>query len=325
MAPPSAPKNVAPIAPSPAPSPVAETTPPAPESSPLPPDADLPTAEAPIPDPPPTEVVAPEIQPAVAETPGSSLLSDPKLESTPPPVAKIVPEETPADPAVLQEPRAALQAFLAASGWKERLPLIQNGEALRPIIEEYYANHSDGPIKADSIDFLTSQPTPDEKGVFFLFQVQVHDEHGFPVAVENMQGNYRIDWRSFVEFKDLLLPKFFERYSPDPATFHVVLKRSHYFGSDVPDQEHKLCFSAEPPVPGFQNYVWVSDDSQALITKLGVRSEFGQTAYPVVSLRWLKEKNGTAYVLLDDIVSDNWRADEARAVLPVKPKSPKKR
>jgi len=65
----------------------------------------------------------------------------------------------------------------------------------------------------------------------------------------------------------------------------------------------------EPPVPGYSNYAWVSDNDLELITKLGVRAEFGQTSYPIVTLRWVKETNGVAFVVLEKIRSDNWRSD----------------
>ena len=40
-----------------------------------------------------------------------------------------------------------------------------------------------------------------------------------------------------------------------------------------------------------------------------MRAEFGQTSYPIITLRWVKESNGTAYVIFENIRSDNWRSD----------------
>ena len=268
-------------------------------------ESDPPSAE-----PPNTQIETPEIRRAKPE-PTPSLLIDPDLG----PIAKVTdpspfePSTTPPSPSILEEPRAVLEAFLAASNWQQRLILIQHADKLRSKIANYYTNHSDGSVKTDSVDFLTSQPTPNGDEVFYLFNVQMHGGHAFPVAVEKMDGSYRIDWESFVEFKDLLLPQFFKTYSPEPASFHVVLERKHYFGTDVANQDRKLCFSVEPPVPGFSNYAWVSNSDLELITKLGVRAEFGQTSYPIITLRWVKESNGTAYVIFENIRSDNWRSD----------------
>lgn len=270
----------------------------------------LPDSTPPAADPPSTQIDTPEIRRAqIQPTPGLLIEANPAsaapLESPNP----LEPSDTPPAPSILQEPRSALESFLAAPNWQQRLPMIQHADKLRPQILDYYTSHSDGVVKTDSVDFLTSQPTPNGSEVFYLFNVQMHGGHAFPVAVEKMQGTYRIDWQSFVEFKDLLLPAFFKTYSTEPASFHVVLERKHYFGTDVPNQDRKLCFSVEPPVPGYSNYAWVSDNDLDLITKLGVRAEFGQTSYPIVTLRWVKETNGVAYVVLEKIRSDNWRSD----------------
>ena len=294
----------------------------------LPPDEDLPGPTSPVipriestevptpdsasptPEPPSTKIETPEIRRAqIQPTPGLLIVPDPDPAAPGPAASPLEPSADPPSPSLLEEPRAALETFLAAANWPQRLPLIQHADKLRPQITNYYTTHSDGSVKTESVDFLTSQPTPKGSEVFYLFNVQMRGGHAFPVAVEKMDGRYRIDWESFVEFKDLLLPEFFKTYSPEPASFHVVLERKHYFGTDVPNQDRKLCFSVEPPVPGFSNYAWVSDSDLQLITKLGVRAEFGQTSYPVVTLRWVKETNGTAYVILEKICSDNWRSD----------------
>ncbi len=274
-------------------------------SDPAPPDSAPPAAE-----PPSTQIETPEIRRAhIQPTPGLLIEEIPATAAKVDSLNPMEPSDTPPAPSILQQPRNALESFLAAPNWQQRLPMIQHADKLRPQILDYYTSHSDGVVKTDSVDFLTSQPTPNGNEVFYLFNVQMKGGHAFPVAVEKMQGSYRIDWQSFVEFKDLLLPEFFKTYSPESASFHVVLERKHYFGTDVPNQDRKLCFSVEPPVPGYSNYAWVSDSDLELITKLGVRAEFGQTSYPIVTLRWVKETNGVAYVVLEKIRSDNWRSD----------------
>lgn len=290
--------------------------------------------ETPSPEPPPGgKELGPDV--SIAKPPASDSGASPLLEngdggslanggSTPPPPktevrpAKVVVDEPSAEPSApsvqlppgqLDEPRKVLESFLAAKNWKDRITLSQSGVQIRSEMETYYQQHADGPVKAESVDYLTSQPTPDKRHRFHLFEVNTGGEHGFPVAVEETEGGYLVDWRSFVEFKDLLLPKFFESFREDLGTFHVVLKRTHYFGSDVPNQDRKICFAVEPPVPGYTNYVWVEQNNDSILRKLGDRAEWGTISYPVVALRWVKEKDSAAYVTLFDIVRDNWRSE----------------
>jgi hypothetical protein len=292
--PPVAPVNPPPAAPAAANVGPAVEPPPAPTEIEVAPKA-LPSAAQPVP---PVPRVIPEDEPtAQSAPPDQSPLASPELEQ----------------PTLLTEPRAALKAFLTAPNWKERAKFTQHADILEREMKDYYTEHADSPIKADAIDYLTSQPTPDGKSRFHLFQVECGEGYGFPVSVESMDGSFKVDWKSFVEFKDLQLPKYFEKYSSEPATFHAVLKRTHHFGSDVPNQENKICFAAEPPILGYENHVWVDKSNAALINKLGERAEFGFVSYPVISLRWVKEKDGSAYVTIYQIVADNWRTD---AMLP---------
>ncbi len=204
--------------------------------------------------------------------------------------------------------RAALDSFLAARTWQDRAKFTQQAERLRPQMEEFYAHHADGPIAAEKIDFLTTQPTPGGKSRFYIFQVVCGSRLGFPVSLEMVNGSYQVEWESFVEFKDLFLPKYFETFHEKPAEFRVVLRRTHYFGADIPNQDQKLCFAVEPPVAGHANYAWVTKANVAVLSKLREGGDFGHVYYPVVKLRWVKEGKAS-YVVLDDIVSDNWRAD----------------
>ncbi len=289
----------------------AEPLPVPPPTAPIPGSEQPPTAPVPPPIP-----VAPPTAAEIETAPKAMPLEQPLVEPpTAPPVAKVIPEtpvvSTPEleQPSLLEEPRTALKAFLNARNWQERAKHTQYADALLKDMKTYYTEHADGPVQTDSVDYLTSQPTPDGKSRFHLFQVHTGEGLGFPVSVESMDNTFKVDWRSFVEFKDLQLPKFFEKYSSQPTTFHAVLHRSHYFGSDVPDQEGKLCFAIEPPIAGYTNHVWVDKSNAHIISKLGERKEFGYVSYPVVSLRWVKEKDGTAYVTLFEIVADSWRSD----------------
>lgn len=214
---------------------------------------------------------------------------------------------------ILIEPRKALEKFLSAATWRERIKYVQNPELTKSRMEHYYQSHADGPVKTDSVDYLTQTDTPDGKSKVFVFRVYLPEGFGFPVSVEQFGNDYRVDWSLFVEFKDLALPKFFEKFSAEPATFHGILRRAHYFGSDVTDQDNKLCFKLDAPVQGYANNVWVDKSNTELITQLGNRVTFqAQESYVTATLRWVKEDSGEAYVSLVRIVSDSWRTEPSR-------------
>jgi hypothetical protein len=206
--------------------------------------------------------------------------------------------------------RETLEAFLNSPNWKQRIKYVKLAKDVAPIMAEYYQENADGPTKIDSIDYLTSGTLPDGQGKLNVFHVAVEGKPAFPVVVEEGPDGNKIDWQIFVEFKDLRLPRFFEKFSEKPGEFRVVMTRSHYFGSDVPNQDGMLCFCVEPPIKGYKNHVWVDKDNAELLEKLGARKDWGvESAQPIVSLRWVKDASGAAYVMLDDILADNWRTE----------------
>eukprot|EP01031_Cornospumella_fuschlensis_P004872 gene4872-6093_t len=80
--------------------------------------------------------------------------------------------------------------------------------------------------------------------------------------LEEDKEGYRVDWLSFVEFKDRLLERFFKEYSQGEALFHVGITRAHFFDDTVPNADNKDAFrvSTAPPNP-FMATVFVDKES----------------------------------------------------------------
>jgi hypothetical protein len=258
--------------------------------------------------------IAKPMPPPDSEAPKAEVVSAPTEIQEPP----APPAPGPVNPNYpLENSRTALEQFLKARNWKERSLYVADINRITPIMQEYYREVADGPIQPESIDYVTSGLMPDAKTKMNIFHVSCDGQPAFPVMVEEKDGVARIDWESFVEFKDLRLPKFFEKFHENPGVFRVMMARTHYFGSEVPNQENMLCFAVEPPVPGYRNQVWVDASNKDLLEKMGSRKEWNpkpEEAQPVVKLRWVKDAAGGAYVMLEDIVADNWRDARTKTV-----------
>ena len=118
-------------------------------------------------------------------------------------------------------------------------------------------------------------------------------------------GSFKVDWLAFVEFRDNLLYKFLSAYQDEPARFHVGIRRTHYFESDVPDLDGKDCFEIQPPLPTYVGFVFVPKTSPLAADLAGRISWETSKAYVIVELRWRK-LGDQKWVELTGVPQLNW-------------------
>lgn len=185
---------------------------------------------------------------------------------------------------------ADLQKFLSAKNLAERLECTLASDQMKPLMERYYSVNPDGPVAVDSIGFVRLDRNPQVGGgPHALFGIESKKwEFPIPVMLEASPSGYRVDWLSFVEFKDRVLEKFFQGYQPGRARFHVGITRQHYFGDDVPDGGGKEAFrvSTAPPNP-FLTTVFL-DKASALSHELREQIPWGAQVWAIVELEWAK-------------------------------------
>ena len=121
----------------------------------------------------------------------------------------------------------------------------------------------------------------------------------------------KVDWDAFVQCKDRLLKKFAETGEVNGANagFYVMLKRSHYFKDDVPDVEGKLCFYVESPMPGERGVYAFVDKLSAEARELESKIRWGALYFPVVRLSRVEQPDGEPYLVLREVVRDQWRSN----------------
>jgi hypothetical protein len=206
------------------------------------------------------------------------------------------------------EPAAeALKKFLGAQNMAERLSYTLAADAMKPIMERYYSVNADGPILIDAIGLVTYHPKPQiGGGAHAIFGVESKTwEFPVPVMLEDVGGSFKVDWLSFVEFKDRLLEKFLLTYQEGTARFHVGITRTHYFEDKVPNSAGKEAFRISPAPPNpFMATVFVEKDS-TMGRDLRDKIPWGAQVYAIVELEWTKLGN-QAWVELKGVPQLNW-------------------
>ncbi len=201
----------------------------------------------------------------------------------------------------------ALQKFLLAANLQERLEFTLGADVMRPIMERYYSSNPDGPITVDSIGLVRYDPKPQMGGgAHAVFGLESKTwEFPVPVMLEMTQGRFKVDWLSFVEFKDRLLEKFLAGYQEGPARFHVGITRTHYFEDKVPNVSNKDVFRISPAPPNpFASVIFIDKDSD-LGRDLRDKIPWGSQVWAIVELEWMKL--GTQnWVQLSAVPQLNW-------------------
>ena len=203
-----------------------------------------------------------------------------------------------------------LLSFLKAASWEERLKFTMLPDHVADKGRTYYESNPDGAITVDEIHYLRHAPRPEVgNGLHCVFVVfsRGWGEDGFPVMVEVKDGEARVDWLTFVEFKDNMLAQFAANPSIEGKwQFHVMLRRCHYFDDDVPNVEEKDCFEIGPPMPTSSPIYAFTDRVSQLARELSTTITWDkQVTWGIVELEW-KKTNGNQYVELTAVPQLNW-------------------
>jgi hypothetical protein len=202
----------------------------------------------------------------------------------------------------------ALKKFLQADSLQERLKYTLASDLMRPIMERYYGNNPDGPVLVDAMAMVRYDPKPQiGGGAHAVFGLESKTwEYPVPVMLEMSGGGFKVDWLSFVEFKDRLLEKFLQGYQDGAARFHVGMTRTHYFEDKVPNASaNKDAFRISPAPPNpFSSVVFVDRESD-LGRELRDKIPWGAQVWAIVELEWAKL--GTqSWVNLSAVPQLNW-------------------
>jgi hypothetical protein len=215
-------------------------------------------------------------------------------------------------PTITTTPEAApavdgLRSFFAAKDYMQRSQHVLGAQSILPMMERYYSKMPDGPMSVDDIKLLRYDPKP-EIGTSAHAVFTVSSKlwpYPIPIMLQEEKEGFKVDWIAFVEFKDDLLFKFLSDFQDAPARFHVGIRRTHYFESDVPDREGKDCFEIQPPLPTYVGFVFVPSDAPLAKELEGKISWDTRTAFVIVELQWRKQGD-YKWVELTAVPQLNW-------------------
>lgn len=206
-------------------------------------------------------------------------------------------------------PKQVLEAFLKADSVDKLLPLVADREAVEPAILDHYKDGKRKPVIAKEIRIGGRGEIPGGLGLeAHMFWVLV-DGRLIPASVEETKAGFKVDWPSFTQFHERSLEKFLSDPAKGSGQFRVQLRRSHYFGSGIPDIDRLQSFRVLSPMAPFEDaHVFVDKESEV---GKGMLEDYGwdKDYRPVVELKWVEAPagGGTPWIELVRIVRPKWR------------------
>ena len=263
---------------------------------------------------------SPEAPPALPEAPlepnpEPQPEPQPEPEPVPPTAEPTPPADPPATPddgalKIIPAPEAALKAFLSAPDWKSRALHVLHSETTTPKMEAYHATAPDGPtpmlsLRADAVDD-TNKDGP--RLLSYLVATEAQPA-GFPVAVVETPDGWKIDWETFIEFRDDHFGRFAAGQGEDRGAFHVLVRNTHYFGDPFPGSDQLTAFRLDPPLPDRNHYAFVPTGSDLHKTLAGA-TEWGRPCAPVLQLARKPHGDSKFHIEIESILAPNWRPRE---------------
>ena len=261
-----------------------------------------------------------EPSPEAAPIPGQQPIPevstpDAKIEEQPLPslpAGDVVPEPDEPDtnepnPSAESAATDALKAFLKAPDWAARIPYILHGEQKRQQIEAYYLASPDEATVALSIE--QSDVHDDGKNQIVRYQVATAAvPDGFPVSVFNTKEGWKVDWDSFVEFRDDHFQRFANGEGPDSGSFRLFVRNTHYFGEAFRGSDELTAFRVDPPLPERNHYAFVRTGSE-IHKRLAASIEWGKPCVPTLEIFRRVHEDGTSHLEITAIDAPNWLPD----------------
>ena len=178
--------------------------------------------------------------------------------------------------------------FVTAKSADEVLPMILNGERNAAAVKAFFADYK--PPVLPTIRLIQSDGGKGDGDSIFNVSAPEWTDPAAVLVVKSKEGP-KVDWGLFEEFYSQALLKFLEKEEPSTGTFRVLLKRIHYFETDVPELDRKECFQAAALSNNWAGNVFVRKDND-LLSKLSKQLPWGAISSAVVNLKSHKAQEG---------------------------------
>ena len=241
----------------------------------------------------------------ITATPTAPVSDDPSDS----PVAKSTTSAPGDSPEEQEKAGQALQAFLKAKDVDERLTLVRDRKLMEPKIRHYYTTHLPGPVPFDKVEKVAS---PSGAKFLIAFNVSLKDGKSRQALVgKGRDGNYYVDWASFVLYGDMDWSKFVITRPPIAVTMRVLALPGDRFGGGFADATQFVCVKIinpnDPGGPPLYGYA-TRNTLVARATEFALRGAGSEPVPLMMRLKYpsLEESNSPDQLWIQELVAEGW-------------------
>jgi len=217
----------------------------------------------------------------------------------------IPPTATPAHPSgnTLAVPKEILKAFLAAKDWRSRSAYVLFPERVTKRMESYHATNPDSPTTATRLNVEHCESDPSSELLLVVVRISTAEcPAGFTVAVEETPDGWKVDWETFIEFKDMLFDRFVTGGNGDVGNYHLVIQAHPQSAG----REDSVAYTLTDPVKGTDHSAYVSKGSDAAAA-LAHLTQDSALATPVLEIVRHVQPDGSATLEIRSVLATSWR------------------
>lgn len=232
----------------------------------------------------------------------SFLIADRNAIRTLPP-----PEPAPRDDLVIDEAAKVANSFFQATNWEERLQYVRQPEAVRDMMQSYYQENPDGPIR----DATLSLAMPTRHVVNLSFDVPSQNRSHFLCVVQS-KGRHLVDWESSSLYQEYRLNKLRAARSTEPTRIAVTVRKEEikdYYNYAFSDSQQWVCYQLGYPGLNLNLFGYSKRDSSDAITLDAMLGIVDQHAV-VMEVRFPPDSPVDNQVEILSVLRNEWVPDE---------------
>ncbi len=205
------------------------------------------------------------------------------------------------------EAEETLNGFLKAPNWSARSAFVISPDSTRPKMEADARQHPDGPISFESVSVKYSQADANSTTRLLVYEVLSAGEPKIShVAVLKTYDGWRVDWNSFVEFRDDRLTRFIDGSAELAGEFHVIVRPASPSANASPENQEFASYILSPPMADRQRVAFVKRSSP-VYSELLLALEKKPVFLTVAELAKRTLRDGRTYLEILSIKSNDWR------------------
>jgi hypothetical protein len=193
------------------------------------------------------------------------------------------------------------EAFLSATTLEELLPLIRDGERMKP---KLIAHHPDGKINAPGLSRFNPSGHVSYKDSFAAVSILTPDFESKQLAFVDGADGLKIDWESWVGWSEMPWQNLSESRPTRPVLIRAMMKSVNYYNFNFADESKWRSYRLVSPDGEHMLYGYAERNS-LLDQRLQPREQSTSVAV-TVKIRFPDEGDTRNQVMIDDYITDGW-------------------